>query len=49
MRRLHLTHHDPSVMQHGNFNITWPICDWLFGTWVSHAAGPETGERTPAA
>ncbi len=43
MRRLHLTHHDPSVMQHGNFNITWPICDWLFGTRVS--GDPAASER----
>ncbi|HMB38689.1 MAG TPA: sterol desaturase family protein [Wenzhouxiangellaceae bacterium] len=32
MRRLHLAHHDPAIMQKGNFNITWPICDVLFGT-----------------
>jgi len=34
MRRLHLDHHDPAVMQQGNFNITWPICDVVFGTRV---------------
>jgi len=34
MRRLHLNHHDPALMQRANFNITWPISDWLFGTWV---------------
>jgi len=34
MRRLHLSHHDPAVMQHGNFNITWPISDAVFGTWI---------------
>lgn len=32
LRQLHLDHHDPSYMSQGNFNITWPICDWLFGT-----------------
>ena len=41
MRRLHQTHHDPAVMQRGNFNITWPICDWLFGTWVAGDDAPE--------
>jgi hypothetical protein len=46
MRRLHLAHHDPSVMQHGNFNITWPICDWLFGTWVTGAVGEHSPSRT---
>jgi len=40
MRRLHLDHHDPAVMQRGNFNITWPICDVLFGTRVGK---PGTG------
>ncbi len=35
MRQLHLSHHDPSIMQTGNFNITWPICDVLFGTRVA--------------
>ncbi|MEX2498136.1 MAG: sterol desaturase family protein [Wenzhouxiangellaceae bacterium] len=37
MRRLHLEHHDPAIMQYGNFNITWPICDVLFGTRVAKA------------
>jgi sterol desaturase/sphingolipid hydroxylase (fatty acid hydroxylase superfamily) len=34
MRQLHLSHHDPGIMQKANFNITWPICDVLFGTRV---------------
>lgn len=38
MRQLHLTHHDPAIMQRGNFNITWPICDVLFGTRVAHTS-----------
>lgn len=37
MRQLHLSHHDPEIMKHGNFNITWPICDRLFGTRVVEA------------
>jgi hypothetical protein len=45
MRRLHLAHHDPSVMQHGNFNITWPICDRLFGTRVTGAGGEHSPSR----
>jgi hypothetical protein len=32
LRRLHRTHHDPRLMTHFNFNITWPLGDWLFGT-----------------
>ena len=29
---LHRHHHDPSLMTTRNFNITWPLCDWVFGT-----------------
>jgi hypothetical protein len=32
LRWLHQTHHDPSLMARQNFNITWPLCDWVFGT-----------------
>jgi hypothetical protein len=32
LRRHHAIHHDPRRMTHGNFNITFPIADWLFGT-----------------
>ena len=47
MRRLHHAHHDPSIMQHANFNITWPICDRLFGTRESGApTSTEPGRAT---
>jgi len=32
LRRHHAAHHDPGNMTRGNFNITFPICDRLFGT-----------------
>jgi hypothetical protein len=32
LRRLHFEHHRPALMSHRNFNITYPIFDWLFGT-----------------
>jgi len=32
LRRHHAAHHDPQAMTSGNFNITFPICDKLFGT-----------------
>jgi hypothetical protein len=32
LRRHHTTHHNPRQMTRGNFNITFPIGDWLFGT-----------------
>lgn len=31
---LHQQHHDPRRMAHINFNISYPLCDWLFGTLV---------------
>ena len=35
MRRLHHLHHDTGLMASRNFNITYPIGDWLFGTRAS--------------
>ena len=32
LRRHHAAHHDPALMTRGNFNITFPICDRLYGT-----------------
>ncbi|MCH8861224.1 MAG: sterol desaturase family protein [Proteobacteria bacterium] len=32
LRLLHLRHHQPALMSKYNFNITYPIGDWLFGT-----------------
>jgi hypothetical protein len=32
LRRHHTRHHDPALMGKYNFNITFPICDWLLGT-----------------
>jgi hypothetical protein len=32
LRRHHAAHHDPLAMSSRHFNITFPICDWLFGT-----------------
>lgn len=32
LRALHTAHHQTSLMTQYNFNITFPICDWLFGT-----------------
>jgi hypothetical protein len=32
LRRLHLKHHDPRLMMRYNFNITYPVGDWLFRT-----------------
>lgn len=32
LRRHHAAHHDPRRMARAHFNITFPLCDWLFGT-----------------
>ena len=32
VRRMHVTHHNPDFMGTRNFNLTFPICDALFGT-----------------
>lgn len=42
LRHHHTVHHDPRLMNSYNFNITYPISDWLFGTWYRGGAG-ETG------
>jgi hypothetical protein len=39
LRRLHTLHHRRSLMQHYNFNITYPICDRIFGTLYTETAG----------
>jgi hypothetical protein len=32
IRRMHYIHHVLGFMQTRNFNLTFPICDWAFGT-----------------
>ena len=32
IRRHHAAHHDTAIMMERNFNLTYPIADWLFGT-----------------
>jgi len=39
LRLLHLHHHDPHLMTKCNFNITYPIGDWLFRTLFRRASG----------
>jgi Fatty acid hydroxylase superfamily len=40
LRRHHARHHDPARMTEGNFNITFPICDALFGTLLGPGRQP---------
>ena len=32
LRRHHISHHNTALMMERNFNLTYPIADWLFGT-----------------
>jgi hypothetical protein len=48
LRWLHALHHDPRRMAHCNFNISYPVCDWLFGTLVSADAGGSVRDSRPA-
>lgn len=32
LRKHHIAHHDKRLMTRYNFNITYPVCDYLFGT-----------------
>ncbi|MBL8525376.1 MAG: sterol desaturase family protein [Betaproteobacteria bacterium] len=40
LRRLHTAHHDVTLMTRCNFNITFPICDRLFGTLDTRMKSP---------
>lgn len=46
LRMLHTHHHDPHLMQQYNFNITYPIGDWLFGTLYRPERSPDSGPVT---
>jgi sterol desaturase/sphingolipid hydroxylase (fatty acid hydroxylase superfamily) len=32
LRRHHIAHHNQAIMMERNFNLTYPIADWLCGT-----------------
>lgn len=40
---LHALHHDPAQMAQANFNISYPLGDWLFGTLRRGRPGGGTG------
>ena len=41
LRRHHALHHNPAQMTDGNFNVTFPICDSVFGTRL-HEMNPDS-------
>jgi hypothetical protein len=43
LRRHHTRHHDPARMTRGNFNVSFPLADWLLGSTL--AAGEGEGEE----
>jgi hypothetical protein len=46
LRAHHQAHHDPARMNSWNFNISFPICDWLLGTrWRGGDPQPSTRSR----
>lgn len=45
LREHHRRHHDPRVMQKWNFNVTIPLGDLVFGTWLSDAKFAELTSR----
>jgi hypothetical protein len=40
LRRHHTRHHDLALMGKYNYNITFPICDWLHGTTYAEPRAP---------
>jgi hypothetical protein len=42
-KRMHRAHHDRRLMASHGFNITHPLCDWVFGTFPEEALrdGPQ--------
>jgi len=46
LRRHHTRHHDLALMGRWNFNITFPIADWIFGTSYPEVAA-DARVRTP--
>jgi hypothetical protein len=44
LRRHHTHHHDHHLMNRYNFNITYPLCDYLFGTVYRNPALEKSGD-----
>ena len=45
MRERHRLHHHPKRMNRINFNITWPLTDWLLGTDCPAEPGGQTSSK----
>jgi len=54
LRRSHAMHHTPELMQKWNFNVTFPVWDWVRGsihssTWDEAVTTATARERNAAA
>lgn len=45
MRRLHQLHHRRDLMHNYNFNLTFPLADWVLGTFYWEPAVAQTGKQ----
>lgn len=41
LRRHHTDHHDPARMEKGNFNVSFPLWDWLLGSTLTEPTDKE--------
>lgn len=48
LRTHHTRHHEPARMEKGNFNVSFPLCDWLMGTMLPDGAGRSSSTATSA-
>ena len=42
VRRHHTLHHDPALMARGNFNVSFPLWDWILGSTLQGGASSAT-------
>ena len=47
LRRHHTLHHDPRLMTRGNFNVSFPLADWLLRSSLSAASSSEPPRHDP--
>lgn len=48
LRELHRRHHDPRLMKRWNFNVTFPVFDWIHGTNWTEERERERDEKRAA-
>jgi hypothetical protein len=48
LRRHHTRHHDPALMTRGNWNVSFPLADWLLGSVLPARSPRQDPEDRPA-